>query len=105
MIDWINTFIFLAGSACLTVAISFGGVVFSWNSGANIALWTITGAFLLACIAGLKFHPLVSKENRLYPAHFLKQPIVVNMQLQVFLSSGIILVGLTPITMALEVLT
>lgn len=39
----------------------------------------------------LKLHPLVTKENRLYPLHFFKQPTLINMQVQVFLSSGIVL--------------
>ncbi|KAF5585836.1 ABC transporter [Fusarium pseudoanthophilum] len=91
LVDWINAVIFLAGSACLTVALTFGGVVYSFHSGTVIALWTATGVLLVAFIVLLKIHPLVSKENRLYPLHFFKKWILINMQLQVFLSSGIIL--------------
>ncbi|KAH7199518.1 major facilitator superfamily domain-containing protein [Fusarium oxysporum] len=91
LVDWINAVIFLAGSACLTVALTFGGVVYSFHSGTIIALWTVTGVLLVAFIVLLKLHPLVSKENRLYPLHFFKKWILINMQLQVFLSSGIIL--------------
>ncbi|CVK91301.1 probable DHA14-like major facilitator; ABC transporter [Fusarium mangiferae] len=91
LVDWINAAIFLAGSACLTVALTFGGVVYSFHSGTIIALWTVTGVLLVAFIVLLKVHPLVSKENRLYPLHFFKKWILINMQLQVFLSSGIIL--------------
>ncbi|KAF5665737.1 ABC transporter [Fusarium circinatum] len=91
LVDWINAVVFLAGSACLTVALTFGGVVYSFKSGTIIALWTVTGVLLVAFIVLLKIHPLVSKENRLYPLHFFKKWILINMQLQVFLSSGIIL--------------
>ncbi|KAF4494557.1 ABC transporter [Fusarium agapanthi] len=91
LLDRINAVIFLAGSACLTVALTFGGVVYSFNSGTIIALWTVTGVLLVAFIVLLKIHPLVSKENRLYPLHFFKNWILINMQVQVFLSSGIIL--------------
>ncbi|KAH0439680.1 putative MFS transporter [Colletotrichum camelliae] len=90
-IDWINAVIFLAGSACLTVVLTFGGVVYSFQSGIVTALWVVTGILLIAFIVVLKLHPLVAKENRLYPIHFFKQPLLVNMQLQVFLSSGVIL--------------
>ncbi|TIC90861.1 Efflux pump patC [Colletotrichum higginsianum] len=93
LVDWVNAVIFLAGSACLTVVLTFGGVVYPFRSGTVIALWTVTGVLLVAFIVMLKMHPLVSKENRLYPVHFFKQPTLINMQLQVFLSSGIILVG------------
>jgi MFS family permease len=46
---------------------------------------------LIAFIVMLRLHPLVTKENRLYPLHFFRQPILINMQVQVFLSSGIVL--------------
>ncbi|KAI4955792.1 Efflux pump dep3 [Alternaria rosae] len=91
LVDWVNAVIFLAGSACLTVVLTFGGVIYPFNSGTVIALWTITGVLLVTFIVMLKMHPLVTKENRLYPLHFFKQPTLINMQLQVFLSSGIIL--------------
>ncbi|KAI4693309.1 Efflux pump dep3 [Alternaria novae-zelandiae] len=91
LVDWVNAVIFLAGSACLTIVLTFGGVIYPFSSGTVIALWTITGVLLIVFIITLKFHPLVTKENRLYPLHFFKQPTLINMQLQVFLSSGIIL--------------
>ncbi|KAI4698012.1 Efflux pump dep3 [Alternaria hordeiaustralica] len=91
LVDWVNAVIFLAGSACLTVVLTFGGVIYPFSSGTVIALWTITGVLLVVFIITLKFHPFVTKENRLYPLHFFKQPTLINMQLQVFLSSGIIL--------------
>ncbi|KAG7430328.1 Efflux pump DEP3 [Fusarium oxysporum f. sp. raphani] len=82
LVDWINAVAFLTGSACLTVALTFGGVVYSFHSGTIIALWTVTGVLLVAFIVLLKLHPLVSKENRLYPLHFFKEWILINMQLQ-----------------------
>ncbi|KZL76644.1 major facilitator superfamily transporter [Colletotrichum incanum] len=91
LVDWINAVIFLAGSVCLTVALTFGGVIYPFQSGAVIALWTITGLLLIAFIILLKLHPLVSKDNRLYPLRFFRQPTLIIMQLQVFLSSGFIL--------------
>jgi len=94
MIDWIMTIVFLAGSACFTMAISFGGSVYAWNSGTEIALWTVTGVLLVVTILLSIYNPGVSKENRLYPAHFFKRPILVNLQLQIFLSSGIVLVSI-----------
>ena len=100
--DWVNAVVFLAGSACLTVVLTFGGVIYSFQSATVIALWVITGVLLITFIALLKLHPLVSKENRLYPLHFFKNPTLINMQLQVFLSSGIILVRF-PTVNAMEV--
>ncbi|SPJ78277.1 probable DHA14-like major facilitator; ABC transporter [Fusarium torulosum] len=91
LIDWVNALVFLTGSACLTLALTFGGVVYPFNSGTIIALYTVTGILCVAFIVLLKIHPFVTKENRLYPLHFFEQWSLVNMQLQVFLSSGIVL--------------
>ena len=105
MIDWIGTTIFLAGAACFTLAVSFGGTTFAWTSGTEIALWTMTGVLLVVTILLTIFHPGVNKENRLYPAHFLRQPMLVNLQLQVFLVSGIMLVGIHVYTVTAYMLT
>ncbi|KAF9884963.1 hypothetical protein FE257_000873 [Aspergillus nanangensis] len=91
MMDWITTVIFLAGSVCFTMAINFGGTTYAWNSAQEISLWTLTGVFLLLTIVLTIYHPGVLKEHRLYPAHFFRQPVLMNLQLQVFLVSGIML--------------
>ncbi|KAJ4006272.1 Efflux pump dep3 [Fusarium irregulare] len=91
MMDWPMTFTFLSGSTFLIMAISFGGTLYSWHSDAEIAFWTLSGILLVLAATLLRFHPGVSRENQLWPAHFLKMPVVMNMQLQVFLSGGIIL--------------
>ncbi|KAM5354625.1 hypothetical protein ACJ41O_001272 [Fusarium nematophilum] len=91
IMDWHLIVVFLAGSAFLTMVISFGGTLYSWSSPAEISFWTLSGGFLIITILLLKFHPGVSKENQLWPSHFLRMPVVMNMQLQVFLSGGIIL--------------
>ncbi|KAM5496534.1 hypothetical protein McaMca56_004704 [Microsporum canis] len=91
MIDWIMTTIFLGGSACLIMAITFGGVVYSWNSASTIVLWAMSAVLLIVSILVAKFHPGVNRENRLYPVHFLNRPILINLQIQMFLVSGIAL--------------
>lgn len=96
MVDWLMILVFLAGAACLALAITFGGIVYSFDSGTMIALWTVTGVLFVASILLTKFHPGVTRENRLYPAHFFKSPILLNMQAQVFMASGIILVSFSP---------
>lgn len=90
--DWPTAFAFVGGAACLVLAISFGGTVYDWNPSILVALWVVTGVLLVSTILLLTFHPGVSKEYRLYPIHFLRKPLLVNMQLQVFLAGGIVLV-------------
>ena len=93
MIDWIMTTIFLAGSACLIMAITFGGILYDWNFGKEIALWVVTCVFLVISIFVAKFHPRVHKDHRLYPVYFFKRPVLINLQVQMFLVSGIVLVS------------
>ncbi|RYP37974.1 hypothetical protein DL767_002702 [Monosporascus sp. MG133] len=91
IVDWIGTVIFFGGSVCFTMAITFSGLMYPWNSGPAIALWVMTGILLLGTIATTIWHPLVTKENRLIPAHFFRKPALVNLGLQMFLASGIML--------------
>ncbi|RGP77980.1 major facilitator superfamily transporter [Fusarium longipes] len=42
-IDWPLTFTFLSGSAYLIMAISFGGILYSWRSGVEITFLTLSG--------------------------------------------------------------
>ncbi|TPX12829.1 uncharacterized protein E0L32_006709 [Thyridium curvatum] len=91
LMDWPTSFTFVGGAACLVSAISFGGTVYDWNSATLVALWVVTGVLLVATTLLLTFHPGVSKEHRLYPVHFLRKPLLMNMQLQVFLAGGIVL--------------
>ena len=89
--DWIGIVIFFAGTVCFTMAISFGGSVFAWNSASEIVFWVMSGILLIVMALVTVYHPLVPKEARLYPGHFLKRPVLVNLQLQLFLSTGIML--------------
>lgn len=93
LIDWLGATVFLAGSACLTVALTFGGVIYPFGSSTIHALWSVTGVLLVAFIFWLRLHPFLEKKNRIYPVHFFKSFTLFNMQLQVFLASGIILVS------------
>ena len=92
MVDWVMTILFIAGSCSLTMAISFGGLIYDYNSGSEIALWTVTGVLLILTVLAAKYHPGVDQADRLYPVHFFRNPVVLNMQIQIFMSSGIILV-------------
>lgn len=86
--DWVGITIFEGGSACYAMAITFGGIVYSFSSGQEIALWVMTGVLLITFILVVIYHPLVAKEHRLYPGHFHKRFELNNLQLQLFVVSG-----------------
>ena len=56
--DWIAILILSSGAACFTVAISFGGTTYVWDSGSEIAFWAITGVLLTI------YHPLVAAQTK-----------------------------------------
>jgi len=90
--DWLGTIVLMGGSAFLIMAMNFGGSVFAWDSSEEIAFWVMTGVFLILMALVTKFHPFVSNENKLYPSHFLKQFELVNLQIQLFMVSGLMFV-------------
>lgn len=96
MMDWIAMAIFFAGTTCFTMAVNFGGTTYAWNSGSEIVLWVLSGVLLIVMAAVTIYHPLVSAENKLYPSHFLKRPVLVNLQVQLLLVSGVMLVRILP---------
>ena len=89
--DWIAIIIFFGGTTCFTMAISFGGTVYAWNSAAQIVFWCMSGILLIVMTLVTIYHPLVPEGDRLYPAHFVRRPVLVNLQIQLFLITGVML--------------
>ncbi|KAI2618204.1 MFS general substrate transporter [Hypoxylon sp. NC1633] len=86
--DWVGIVIFAGGSASLTMALTFGGVVFPFNGGSEIALWTMTGVLLIAFILVTIYHPGVSAQHKLYPIHLTKRMELNLLQPAIFVASG-----------------
>lgn len=62
------------------MAISFGGSIYDWKSSNEIVLWALSGLLFIAFSLTQYFHPFVSAEHKLYPTHFLRMPVMVNLQ-------------------------
>ncbi|KAH6603963.1 major facilitator superfamily domain, partial [Trichoderma cornu-damae] len=86
--DWLAIVVFFGGSISYTMAITFGGSVYPFNSGSEIGLWVATGVLLLAFVGVTIFHPGVSSSDKLYPSHFMRSLELNILQLQIFLSAG-----------------
>jgi len=91
MIDWIGIIFFIGGCTDLITGITFVGSTYSWSSGSAIALWTVAGVLLVATIALSLWHPGVTAEDRLIPVHLVTNLQQMNLAIQMFLSSGIML--------------
>ena len=94
-VDWLGILFFDGAMACLIMAINFGGSLFGWKSNSEIALWVVTGVLIIGFGLTQAFMPFVASENKLYPTHFFKRPVLLNLQFQLFLASGILFVSRT----------
>jgi MFS family permease len=88
MQDWVGIVVFTAFCACFSMAGSFGGTLFAWKSGSEIALWVMTGVLLIATILVTIYHPFVSSDLKLLPMQFMKSKDLIILPLQSFLVAG-----------------
>lgn len=86
--DWIGSAIFMAGCTCFAMATSFGGGVYAWNSGAEIALLVLTGCLLLAFVAATVYHPGVATEDKLLPVSFMRTRDLIILPIQSTIVAG-----------------
>lgn len=71
-IDYLGFILNVGFTTAFIMAINFGGAVYAWNSGQEIALWVVAAVvFVIFCVQQ-KFAFLTTKENRLFPADFLR---------------------------------
>ena len=92
--DWIGIIIFCAGCTSFTMALSFGGVVYAFDSPQEIVLWTMSGVLLVATILLTIFHPAVQKDHRLYPVHLFKYKEINFLKIALFGAMGVLMVSL-----------
>ncbi|KAI1387734.1 major facilitator superfamily domain-containing protein [Hypoxylon trugodes] len=88
MQDWVGIVVFTALCACFCMAGSFGGTLYEWNSGSEIALWVMTVVLLIAFILVTIYHPFVPSELRLLPVHCMRTKDLIIIPLQAFLVAG-----------------
>lgn len=77
-VDWIGAALVTSSLALFTLALSFGGNQYAWNSGVVIGFFVAAG--ILAVLFGLSqtIMPGNTKETRLFPAHyFLRKDMVL----------------------------
>ena len=91
-IDWLGIISFAGFMCCFIMAITFGGSLYAWNSGAEIALWVVTGCLLVVFGLTQLVHPFVGPDDRLFPVGFLKSPTLLMLQTLTFISSMSLLV-------------
>ncbi|RYP45721.1 hypothetical protein DL768_007962 [Monosporascus sp. mg162] len=71
-LDWLGLVFFSAWCICFIMGLQFGGTVYAWNSPSEIILWVFVGVLAVGFAVTHKLHPWVNPDDRLYPAHMLK---------------------------------
>lgn len=82
-IDFLGTFLLAAAIVCLVMGISFGGVVYDWNSASIVALFAVAGVLFVMFLAQQVLTVGTSIDTRIFPLHFFQAPILVMQALSV----------------------
>ena len=72
--DWLGILLTAGTYCCFTVAFTFGGAVWAWNSGRVIALIVVFGVCAIAFAITQARATLTNKTDRLFPCDFLRNP-------------------------------
>jgi MFS family permease len=75
-LDFLGIVLNIGSFTALIMAINFGGNLYAWNSGQEIALWVVGGVLLLLFALQQKFAIMTTKSQRIFPADFLRMPVM-----------------------------
>ncbi|KAJ9660037.1 hypothetical protein H2201_007078 [Coniosporium apollinis] len=75
-LDYAGMVLNVGAFTALIMAINFGGNVYDWDDGREIALWTVGGVLLLLFGLQQKFKIGTNFTERIFPADFLRKPIM-----------------------------
>ena len=86
-IDWVGNLFFAGATSVLTMALTFGGTSYTWQSASEIVLWVLSGVLYLAFSLSQWFHPLIDKQFRLFPTDLVRQTTLVLLQISSFMAA------------------
>ncbi|KAF4635653.1 hypothetical protein G7Y89_g2452 [Cudoniella acicularis] len=75
-LDYLGIALNIGAFTALIMAINFGGNLYAWNDGREIALWTVGGFLLLLFGLQQAFKIGTTFEQRIFPADFLRMKIM-----------------------------
>ena len=71
-IDFIGSILLVGIWVSALMAISFGGLIYSWNSGQTIALFVVAGVLILVFLAHQTWSLGTTQERRAFPLQFFR---------------------------------
>lgn len=75
-IDYLGMVLNVGAFTALIMAINFGGNLYDWGTGQEIALWVVGGVLLLLFALQQRFTIGTTDTERIFPADFLRQPLM-----------------------------
>jgi len=76
-IDWVGAILLLGAISSLLMAISFGGLLFPWNSGSIIGLFVTAGVVFIILAAQQRYTIGTSEKHRLIPLEYIGSKEIV----------------------------
>lgn len=76
-IDWVGSAIITGAFVSGIMAISFGGILYPWNSGQIIACFVVSGVLFIALALQQVFAIFTTKEERIFPVQFLQSRTMI----------------------------
>ncbi|KAH0438209.1 hypothetical protein CcaCcLH18_03476 [Colletotrichum camelliae] len=70
-IDWVGAPLMLGAIICFTMGISFGGVMYDWDSGQEVALFVVAGVLFIVFGLQQAYCIGTTKERRLFPVELI----------------------------------
>ena len=81
-LDYLGTLLIIGACVSGVMAISFGGVIYSWNSGQTIGLFVCSGVLFILFGIQQVYLIFTSLEHRIFPVHFLANKTLVVLFMQ-----------------------
>lgn len=82
-LDMVGTFLQIGAFVSGIMAISFGGVLYDWNSGTIIGLFVCSGVLLIALAVQQEFIILTTEARRVFPVQYIRHKEMVIMFCQI----------------------
>lgn len=76
-LDWLGMILNIGSFVSLIMAINFGGTLYAWGSGQEIALFVVGGLLIIAFGVTQAFSVFTTPTQRLFPGEFLRDPFLV----------------------------
>ncbi|ETS81935.1 hypothetical protein PFICI_06937 [Pestalotiopsis fici W106-1] len=76
-IDWLGTILSFSIYTIFAMIFTFGGSIWDWSDGRMVALYVVFVMVAVAFTLTQYFAVLTTKENRIFPVQFLREPTMV----------------------------